>query len=185
MSHIPNSGILAVIIGLMLAGICYSDRVEASTSESKSQSPSTVETNQKQKSEEQKESALNFGLVSGMHAAVREERIAALAEIDKERRETLAYLTDERKAVMEELKRTTDILLKERQVTMLELETMGNRIVDNAMIQSKGLIDHFFLRALQLIGLIVLGLCIIGLVYYRLAIRKIVRDRAPIGQSTS
>jgi len=181
MSHIENSGIAAVMVGLLLAVICCSGKAEASASELKSQRPSVVATGDKQKSEEKKGNELPFGLMEGMQQILREERIEALSEIDKERQATLAYLTEERKAVMEELNRTIDILLKEKKVTMVELEIMGNRIVENAMIQSKGLIDHFFVRTLQLLGVIVLGVCIIGAAYYLVRVRN--KDRGKLSNA--
>lgn len=85
-----------------------------------------------------------------LHKVLREERIKTLAEIDRERKETLSYLT------------------RERQATMAELESIGDRIVANALVRSERLVDHFFIRALQLAGVILLAGGIFGLLILRL-----------------
>jgi hypothetical protein len=94
------------------------------------------------------------------------------------RKATLTYLTGERKEVMEiliaELSRITDLLVAERQATMLELEVAGNRIVEGALQRSERLIDHFFIRLSQLMLAVALGLGIIAwIILHVLARRKI------------
>ena len=171
LSYIHKAAITAIIALLLLTGTGYSAESKTNDAQPKSGGSTAIG------SEKKDENALPWGLMDGMQKIVREERIEALSEIDKERQATLAYLTEERKAVMEELNRTTETLLKERRDTMVEMEIMGNRIVENAMIQSKGLIDHFFIRMLQLMGVTVFGLCVIGLVYY-LVREKHKKDKA-------
>jgi hypothetical protein len=138
--------------------------------------------------------------IEGIHEIIRQEREATLLEIDKDleavfkhlsqerlaillemenmRKATLTYLTGERKEVMEiliaELSRITDLLVAERQATMLELEVAGNRIVEGALQRSERLIDHFFIRLSQLMLAVALGLGIIAwIILHVLARRKI------------
>lgn len=89
-----------------------------------------------------------FFPIDKLHEVIREERIAALLEIDEQRKTTLVYLTQERIAVAEELKaeltRITDLLVAERRAVMLEMGATGNLIAENALLKSKRLIDHFF-----------------------------------------
>ena len=169
LSYIHKAGITAIIAVLLLTGTGYSAESKTPDANQKKESSTAAG------SEKKDENALQFGLMDGMQKIVREERIQTLSEIDRERKATLAYLTEEREAVIEELRRTTDILLKERRVTMVEMEIMGNRIVENTMSQSKELIDHFFIRTLQLIGVMVVGFCFIGFVYYLIRYRRKVR----------
>jgi hypothetical protein len=97
---------------------------------------------------------------------LQKERLAVLANIDAQRLGTLAYLTRERKAAVEDLKSLqraiTEILQSERKTiiksidsqrtTLLaEIESAGNRIVENALQQSRQVIDHFFTRLVQLL----------------------------------
>ena len=87
------------------------------------------------------------GMLHGtLNVVVMEERTEVLAEIDKQRKTTLAYLTKERSAVTgemeKELNRVTDLFQSERQATMVEMEAMGNRIVENAILKSERLVDH-------------------------------------------
>jgi hypothetical protein len=105
--------------------------------------------------------------------ALRQERVATLASIEQQRLDTLAYLTRERMAAIDDLKSLqraiTDMLQSEREVVLtsidsqrkalfFDMESAGNRIVDNALQQSRQMIDHFFIRALQLLtGVLMLG----------------------------
>ena len=115
-------------------------------------------------------------------AAIRKERIAILADIERQRNETLAYVTRERTAVTDDLKSLRqvieEIIAQERQMvlqaidtqrvqTLLELEAVGNRIVARSLAQSKQVIDHFFLRLVQVLG----GLLIIGVLLALILIR--------------
>ena len=90
-----------------------------------------------------------------LQKAIREERIATLAELNKERRATLFYMTHERLAATEdlrsELNRLTATLISERQAILAEMEVIGDRLVGQALDRSKSLIDHFFVRLLQLL----------------------------------
>lgn len=180
-SYLCKIAIMTMTTGLFLAGVCFSAEPQTGASESRAKSASTVAPDKKGENKEKENKELAIGIIGGMHKMVREERIAALADIDRQRRETLAYLTEERRTVMDELRkemvRTTEVLQSERRTTIVEMEIMGNRIVDNAMTQSKELIDHFFLRTVQLLGAAILVLCIIGFVCYRYAIGRTDRSK--------
>jgi hypothetical protein len=108
------------------------------------------------------------------------ERVAALLEIDNERKATLDYLSRERGVVVEELRaelnRVIEVLLSERRATMLELEVVGNRLVEGALLDSERLVDHFFIRLLQLLVLIGLVLGVAAVIIY-----SIMRKHRPIG----
>jgi len=64
-------------------------------------------------------------------------------------------MTHERLAATEDLKSElnwlTETLISERQATIAELEAIGDRLVSSALVRSKSLIDHFFIRLFQLI----------------------------------
>ena len=82
--------------------------------------------------------------------ALREERIAAFASIDEQRLSTLDRFTQERVA-------TIAAIREERIDTLQEIEAISNRIVTNGLLRSENVIDHFFLRAAQLlVGLLIL-----------------------------
>ena len=107
----------------------------------------------------------------------------ALAALDTQRRATLEVLEKERLAVMEDVKieragMSADItaeriaVLKEierqRQETLTKLEAIGERLLDDALEDSNSKIDHFFIRTLQVGGLLVfVVLCFCaGAIYY-------------------
>ena len=106
-----------------------------------------------------------------LQKAIREERIATLAELNKERRATLFYMTHERLAATEdlrsELNRLTETLLSERQAILAEMEAIGDRLVGQALNRSKSLIDHFFMRLLQLLVFLGVAGCGVLLVFKR------------------
>jgi hypothetical protein len=107
---------------------------------------------------------------------VTQERLAVLLEIENLHKATLDYVTGERKAVMEkliaELTRITDLLTAERRTTMLELEVIGNRIVEGALQRSERLIDHIFIRLSQLLMVVVVGLSIIAWIIFRVFVSR-------------
>lgn len=107
----------------------------------------------------------------------------ALAVLDTQRRATLEVLEKERLAVMEDVKTeragmSADItaeriaVLKEierqRKETLAKLEAIGKRLLDDALEDSNAKIDHFFIRTLQVGGLLVFViLCFwAGALYY-------------------
>ena len=117
-SYIYKTAMAIVIVGLLMTGMSYGAAAENSAPKSKSEKPSSANAEKKAADEAKERKEFAIGIIGGMHEMVREERIAALTEIDKQRQETLAYLTEERRTVMDELKeelhRTTEVLLNER-----------------------------------------------------------------------
>ena len=142
--------VLTLTVNLLMAGISYGT---AASPESEGAPPPAVT------SEVPEPESNPSGFIEKMEydvqQAIRKERIATLSELDKERRATLVYMTHERLAATEDLKsalnQLSETLVSERQATLVELEAIGDRIVSRALVRSKSLIDHFFLRLLQLI----------------------------------
>jgi len=71
-----------------------------------------------------------------------------------------------------ELNRMTDLLQSERRATMVEMEAIGNRIVENAILKSERIIDHFFIRAFQLTLIIILTFSILGFIIFRIVAKS-------------
>lgn len=88
--------------------------------------------------EEKQSSGMLTGLVDELHAAIKEERIKTLAEINKERVATLA-----------------------------ELEAIAHRVSEASIIKSKQLIDHFFIRAAQFSAGAFIAVALLGLIFFR------------------
>ncbi|GBC60125.1 hypothetical protein DENIS_1070 [Desulfonema ishimotonii] len=130
--------------------------------------------------------------------SLQKERMEVLTSIEHQRQETLDYLSNERLALTNDLQSerqaVLDILIAERKAvsqsianileserkealksiheqrveTLLEIESAGNRIVENTMKQSIELIDHFFIRVLQLLaGILLIGIVIAVIVFLR------------------
>jgi len=111
-----------------------------------------------------------------LHEVIREERIESFLEINKQRKETLGYLTQERQAILNELKvelkRITDLIEYERSTTLVELEEIGQSIADNTIMNSKQLIDHIFIRMLQFVAAMIISLLIFVLIIYGIVIKR-------------
>lgn len=88
--------------------------------------------------------------------ALREERVATFESIDQQRVSTLDRFTQERIA-------TIAALREERIATLEEIDAIGNRIVDNALARTEGLIDHTFLRTAQLLAALLVLSFIMGI----------------------
>jgi len=107
---------------------------------------------------------------------LQQERITLIANVDQQRIDTLVYLTRERTATIEALRSAqqdaTEVLQSEREVILTSIETQrkalmadiegtSNRIVQKSLRQSKKVVDHFFMRVLQLMALLfLLGMAI-------------------------
>ena len=180
---------MIVAIGILLVNIAYgqSTKIETSTA-TKSLNKHTIseDSSQKDSDGKPKESG-GFFPIGKIHEVIREERVATLREIDTERKETLAYLTQERKvtlayltqerkAVVEELEkkinRIADLLQSERRATMVEMEAIGNRITENAILKSEKLIDHFFIRVFQFALILILFVSILGFIIFRIVAKS-------------
>jgi len=116
-------------------------------------------------------------------SALRDERIGVLKDIDRQRIETLIYLTKERLAATSDMRSMQSVLMdlmsKERAAVMgsideqrialfAEIESIGIRMVETAQQQSKNVIDHFFIRLFQLVAVIVFGGFIVAFILLRL-----------------
>jgi hypothetical protein len=83
--------------------------------------------------------------------AVRQERIATIAAMHNERLAATADLRGERQAVL-------DSLYKEEAAVMNDVNAQREKTLKDLDSRGRGLIDHFFLRALELV-LLTLVLC--------------------------
>jgi len=117
-----------------------------------------------------------FFPIDELHEVIREERLHSLSEIDKQRKETLVYLTQEREAILDEmrseLKRITEFFESERTATTAELQEIGNLVAENAILNSKQLIDHLFIRILQFVATMILSLVIFVLIIYGIMAKR-------------
>ena len=171
------SAILIVLI-LLFVNAAFGQNTKSETPITKNPSEQHTLSEDNTQKESEGESEISGGLfpIGQMHKVIREERLATLREIDKEREATLAYLTKERQVITDalerELKRATDLLQSERRMTMAEMEAIGNRIAENAILKSKKLIDHFFIRAFQFVLIIILLVCIIGFIIFRIVVKS-------------
>lgn len=152
-----RAGVMVVGISLLLASVGHGSDKKTERADSKSPPATAIvsgDSAKKHPGDEPAEAPESTGLVKEigeqLHQAARKERIATLAGVDKQRLETLAYLT------------------LERRMTMFALEAMGDRIVENAIRKSERLIDHFFIRTMQLAAVIILTVCILGFLFFRL-----------------
>ncbi len=97
--------------------------------------------------------------------AVRNERIAAISAIDEQRIAIMRAVEAERVAVLvaveQERRAVLAVIREERIATLDAMESMLQRAID----ESHGLVDHFFWRAAQLLGGLVLiaGLVVVGI----------------------
>jgi hypothetical protein len=93
---------------------------------------------------------------------LREERVQAFEELNQQRIETLAELRRERLAATEDLRNERQIILNavhsNEEAFMRDVNATAAKMLADSDIQARGLIDHFFLRALELV-LITLALC--------------------------
>jgi hypothetical protein len=116
-------------------------------------------------------------------SALRDERTGVLKDIDRQRIETLTYLTKERLAATSDMRSMQSVLMdlmsRERAAVMesideqrialfAEIESIGIRMVETAQQQSKNVIGHFFIRLFQLVAVIVFGGFIVAFILLRL-----------------
>jgi hypothetical protein len=121
-------------------------------------------------------------------ADVQSQRLAAQAFVSGERMQVLDALNQQRVAMMSDLRgerlAATADLRRERQIVldalhneqaavMSDLHAAGAKAISDFDARSRGLIDHFFLRALELVLLaLVLYALVTWLVLRRFAIRR-------------
>lgn len=91
-----------------------------------------------------------------------EERVQAFDSLNQQRIETIADLRRERLAATEDLRKERQIMLNalssEEQALMRDVNAAAAKMLADSAIQARGLIDHFFLRAFELV-LVTLILC--------------------------
>lgn len=171
-------GVMIVVMSLFFMSFAYgSESNIETTAETISSKRSGIDAERSKKDSDGKPDESGGILPMGtLHMVIMEDRTAVLSKIDKQRNATLAYLTKERLAVTgeleKELNRVTDLFQSERQATMVEMEAIGNRIVENAILKSERLIDHFFIRAIQMALVIILACCIVGFLIFRIVAKK-------------
>ena len=165
--YTQRAGVVGILLILFWVNVCFAAEitVEASTlSENSDIKDSTVE-------QEKSSGSSLFFPIDDIHGVIREERIAALLEIDEQRKTTLVFLTQERIAIVEELKaelkRVTELLVAERRATIIEMEAAGNLIAENAILRGATLIDHFFIRALQFVAVMAMAAILLGFIIFR------------------
>ena len=107
---------------------------------------------------------------------LREERIGFSLDIDKQRKQTHAYLTQERKAILDELRselrRITELIESERAAAMVEMQEIGNSVAENAILNSKQLIDYLFYRMMQFVAIMIISLIIFVLIIYGIIVKR-------------
>ena len=165
--YTQRAGVMSILLILLLVSVCFAAELKVETS--------TLSENsdiENSSSEPEKSSGSSwFFPIDDIHEVIRKERIAALLEIDEQRKTTLVYLTQERIAVVEELKaelkRITDLLVLERRAMIIEMEATGNLIAENALLKSERLIDHFFIRTLQFVAVMAMAAILLGFIIFR------------------
>ena len=150
-----------IFISLIGGGFCYGEADTKGVADSSGKRAAPADVGDRVKKAPADEDVGLFdasGLVEKigkeLHDIAEAERSAAFKEIDRERRATLDYLT------------------RERRETMMALEAIGNRVAENAILKSERLIDHFFVRILQLMVVTILAVCVIGLLFYRTILHR-------------
>lgn len=98
----------------------------------------------------------------GLQDFLREERVQAMGSLDQERIATMTNMRGERLAATADLRAERQIVLdalhKEQVAVMNELHAASETALKEFDTKARGLIDHFFLRALELL-LLTLVLC--------------------------
>jgi len=108
---------------------------------------------------------------------LREERVQAFDALNQQRIQTLADLRRERLAATEDLRNERQIILNalhsNEEAFMRDVNATAAKMLADSDIQARGLIDHFFLRAFELV-LITLVLCalVIWLFLRRAAVER-------------
>lgn len=121
---------------------------------------------------------------------IRRERVEAMQSIDKQRVDTLNWLSGERAALMDEIRKEgininvgfaeemrtildakIALLIAERDITLREMEAITNRVVQNSLMESRQLVDHIFYRMAQFLGAFLI-LCLIAGGIFLAVIRK-------------
>ena len=108
---------------------------------------------------------------------LRAERIESFDSLNQQRIETMADLHRERLAATEDLRKERQIVLNglhdEEQAVMRDVNATAAKMLDDSEIQARGLIDHFFLRAFELVlATLVLCALVVWLFFRRAAVER-------------
>jgi len=88
-------------------------------------------------------------------------KIAATSDMRSMQSVFMDLMSKERAAVMGSID-------EQRIALFAEIESIGIRMVETAQLQSKNVIDHFFIRLFQLVAVIVFGGFIVAFILLRL-----------------
>jgi len=110
-------------------------------------------------------------------AFLRQERLETLDALNQERIETMAGIDHERQAatvdVRQERQIVLDTLQNERVIVMNELHAAGEKALQDFDSRSRSLIDHFFVRVLEILLLaLILGSLVTWLLLRRFTTRR-------------
>jgi hypothetical protein len=101
----------------------------------------------------------------------RDERVEALGALQQERIATVAALRNERLAATEDLRGERQIVLdavhNEQVAVMSDFKTAGDKAIQDLNASGRSLIDHFFVRALELMLLTLLLFSLAGWILMR------------------
>lgn len=91
---------------------------------------------------------------------IQNERIALLKEMDRQRIATLDELKNERMAILDSMQKeriaVLEALREERIETLKAFEDMTSKAIDESSAHIKELMDHFFLRVIQVLAVLVI-----------------------------
>jgi hypothetical protein len=110
-------------------------------------------------------------------AFLRQERMETLDALNQERIETMAGIDHERQAATVDVRQEREIVLdtlqSERVIVMNELHAAGDKALQDFDSRSRSLIDHFFLRVLEIFLLaLLLGSLVTWLLVRRFTTRR-------------
>lgn len=99
--------------------------------------------------------------------AVHHERVESFNSIEQMREATLQYVSDERDAIFLSIEQERLAIMEqinaERELVIREIENMSQDL----MLESRELIDHFYMRAFQLVSFIIVMAIILVIAYKR------------------
>ncbi len=119
---------------------------------------------------------------------LQQERIEVLSDIERQRLETMLFLTRERSTIIDDLKSERQALVEilqsertailqsidaQRMATLAEFESTGNRMLRKAQNQSEQLIDHVFIRGVQLLAASLVCGVILAVIFIGLKRKKV------------
>ena len=114
---------------------------------------------------------------------LRQERLETLAALQQERIATLVALRGERVAATADLRGERQVILQalhgEGEEMMTNLDAISNKSIENLDVKGRSLIDHFFVRALELMLLLLLLCSVAFWIILRSIPPKLASTRVP------